>query len=181
MSDSTSDQTRRQILEILGPDADPQQVQALLALIDPPDVAMDDPPPTPGTPALTEKDRTPFILSQEIHPMKKSQMTAAMDAAIRTAEKSTTARWNALVEAQQEVMAVAGKIAADSAEGVYKAALKSMGVDTAGIHPSGLAVLYRTHAANLARGIGQHRIGMDSRSQERFDEILPDAPKVRRI
>lgn len=58
----------------------------------------------------------------------------AMDSA--TIEANAVARVTALFEAREKVKPIVGQIACDSAEDVYKTALKHAGVSTVGIHPS---------------------------------------------
>ena len=63
----------------------------------------------------------------------------AADAAIKVALDAR----DALHAARRDVETVLGVVAYDSAEAVYKAALDKLGVDTAGVHPSAFATLFR--------------------------------------
>lgn len=82
--------------------------------------AMDEPPPTEGTP--------------------KPPTKAAMDAAIGKARTEAIAEATKAVEAlhvaREEVQAIVGKVALDSADAVYKFALDHLKIDTTGVHPS---------------------------------------------
>lgn len=63
-----------------------------------------------------------------------------------------------LFEAREKVKPIVGQIACDSAEEVYKTALKQIGVSTAGVHPSAFGAMVDMHLA------GSHRatIAQDS-------------------
>lgn len=63
----------------------------------------------------------------------------AMDAAL--IESNAVARVTALFEAREKVKPIVGTIACDSAEDVYKTALKHAGVQTKGVHPSAFGAL----------------------------------------
>lgn len=80
----------------------------------------------------------------------------AMDAA--TIESNAVAKVTALFEAREKVKPIVGQIACDSAEEVYKTALKQIGVSTAGVHPSAFGAMVDMHLA------GSHRatIAQDS-------------------
>lgn len=69
----------------------------------------------------------------------------AMDAA--TIESNAVAKVTALFEAREKVKPIVGKIACDSAEEVYKTALKQIGVSTVGIHPSAFGAMVDMHLA----------------------------------
>ena len=96
--------------------------------------ASDEPKPTPGTAAA------PAVSAKADEPEKVTK--AAMDAAIAKARKDAEAdavkRVQGISEAKEVVKGYVGEnhIAADSAEGVFKAALEMMDVEVSGIHPS---------------------------------------------
>lgn len=73
----------------------------------------------------------------------------AMDAA--TIESNAIAKVTALFEAREKVKPIVGQIACDSAEEVYKAALKQIGVSTAGVHPSAFGAMVDMHLAGSQR------------------------------
>jgi hypothetical protein len=87
--------------------------------------AEDTPPPFEGKPAVGK--------GPEEAPVTKE----AMDAAIKLAEDAAIARVNAIHDARKVVAPFVGELALayDSAEAVYKAALKTLGIATKGIHP----------------------------------------------
>jgi 8-oxo-dGTP pyrophosphatase MutT (NUDIX family) len=68
----------------------------------------------------------------------------ACDATARDAERKTIARMRAIVEAEELVKPLVGKLAAmDSAEDVFKAALTALNVDVSGVHPSAYRTLLK--------------------------------------
>lgn len=77
----------------------------------------------------------------------------AQDAAI---ERRTVERITKLFEAREKVKPIVGVIACDSAEDVYKTALKHVGIALDGIHPSAYGAMVDIH---LSRG---SNIAMDS-------------------
>lgn len=56
-----------------------------------------------------------------------------------------------LFEAREKVKPIVGQIACDSAEEVYKTALKQIGVSTAGVHPSAFGAMVDMHLAGSQR------------------------------
>jgi hypothetical protein len=109
---------------------------------------------------------------------------AAMDAAIKKAvdatEKATIQRMNAIRVAEKEVAPLIGEVVAqDSAEAVYKIALDSADVSTAGVHPSA----YRAMVGMLVKqadASNKPRVAMDSANvvsdfAKRFPEaVIPN-------
>jgi hypothetical protein len=87
-----------------------------------PPAAMDDPPPTPGTP----KPPSETVSKQAMD----AAIAVASSAAARQAETATIARLNAVREAERFAAQWVGElnIAQDSAEGVYRMALTTLGV-----------------------------------------------------
>jgi hypothetical protein len=154
--------------------ADMAKLEQLFAPSDDDDLelAADDPPPTPGTPR-------PLYPFERSNPAMDSKQRLALDAAVRSAGTSTIARYGALLEAKQDVEPHVGKIAiaCDSAEAVYKAALTSMGIPTAGIHSSAYRLLFQTHRRNRANGLS--RPAMDSAAVDSYAEMFPGAIKAK--
>lgn len=77
----------------------------------------------------------------------------AMDAAL--IESNAVARVTALFEAREKVKPIVGQIACDSAEEVYKTALKKSGVSTLGVHPSAFGAMVDLVLAGNSRTIAQ--------------------------
>jgi hypothetical protein len=70
--------------------------------------------------------------------MDKPAMDAAIATAVKNAENATVKRMHAIAQAEEIIKPYVGKLAVamDSAEGVYKAALETLGVEITGVHPS---------------------------------------------
>lgn len=108
--------------------------------------ATDEPPQTANAanadPKNQENKEPPAAQDDKDEKMDKKEMEAAMDAAIKKAQKetkaATIAQMNGIAEAKELVAPIVGTIAVvcDSAESVYAAALKIKGVDTTGIDKS---------------------------------------------
>jgi uncharacterized protein len=82
---------------------------------------------------------------------KDDKPAKAMDAAL--IESNAVAKVTALFEAREKVQSIVGKIACDSAEEVYKTALKKIGVSTVGVHPSAYGALVDMHLASSSRTV----------------------------
>ena len=128
--------------------------------------ATDEPPQTANAATANPKGQTnkePLEGAQDDD--DEEMMTpAAMDAAIKKASKETEvktiARMHGIAKAHEEVKPIVGNIAiaCDSAEDVYKAALKLKGVDVSGVHPSA----YKAMVSLLPKA-GEHKaIAKDS-------------------
>lgn len=75
----------------------------------------------------------------------------AQDAAM--IEQRAVARVTALFEAKDAVRSIVGEIACDSAEDAYSTALKQMGHDIKGVHPSAYKAMFNIAKAQKAGGI----------------------------
>jgi hypothetical protein len=129
--------------------------------------AMDNPPPTPGTPA-------PPTTSNKDDSVSKPAMDAAISAAVRKAEDAAVKRMRAVSEAEAVVQPYVGKLAMaqDSAEGVYKIALETLGVNVAGIHPSAFRAVLE---AQPKPGAVAPKLAADSARPQGFAERFPNA------
>lgn len=87
--------------------------------------------PTDATPKNVE------AMGGEKVSVSKTAMDAAIKAAAANAEQSAVKRMRDIADAEEAVRPYVGKLVAqDSAEAVYSAALKSLGVDITDVHPS---------------------------------------------
>ena len=87
----------------------------------------------------TDATPAPKNLGGEKVSVSKSAMDAAIKAAADSAKKSAIKVMRDIAEAEEVVRPYVGKmVAQDSTEAVYSAALKAMGVDITGVHPSAL-------------------------------------------
>lgn len=92
----------------------------------------------------------------------------AQDAAI---EQRTVERITKLFEAREKVKPIVGVIACDSAEEVYKTALKHVGIALDGIHPSAYGAMVDMHLSRSSN------IAMDSASKPALGKLTENAIK----
>lgn len=108
---------------------------------------------------------------------------AAMDSAIAAATKTATAK---ALQHQRDIRAaevavrpwVGEIVAQDSAEGVYKTALKALGVDVAGVHSSALPAILKAQPLPDARAKRQSTVAMDSAGVKSFHERFPGTDRI---
>jgi 8-oxo-dGTP pyrophosphatase MutT (NUDIX family) len=120
----------------------------------------------------------------EKKPVTKEEMQSAMDAAIRS-ERDRSSKFIAALNA---VRPAVGELAMDSAtstaDDVFKAGLKILGVDAAGIHPSAYPQMFRMASAAASKRVpgSTHRhYAMDSKNTDgapSFDEMFPAASRI---
>lgn len=111
----------------------------------------------------------------------------AMDAAIAAAVKSATEAANRVQreirDAERAVRPYVGDLAMahDSAQSVYSAALKSLGVKVDGVHPSAFPVILsmQPKAGEKTAKPARASVAMDSSSLNSFNEMFPDANRIR--
>ena len=146
-------------------------------------VVGDNPPPTEGTNAPGGYPAKKEEKEESVETITKQAMDSAIQKAVQETEKRTIARLNAISEAHEVVKPFVGKlaIAADSAEDVYKSALKHMEVDVDGVHPSA----YRAILINMPKP-GQattKTIAVDAAVKKDADhaEALKQFPDLYRI
>lgn len=99
--------------------------------------ATDEPPPFKGMPKVgggTAKDADPDKDDEDEDKVTKAAMDAAITAAVQKAHKDAAA----IRDAERAIRPHVGELAVayDSADKVYEAALKMLGVKTDGVHPS---------------------------------------------
>jgi uncharacterized protein len=137
--------------------------------------AMDNPPPTPGTP------KPPVAEGAKPEGITKPAMDAAIAKARDEAVTATMKRMRDIADAEKIVRPYVGEIAIaqDSAEAVYRLALEAAGVDLAGV-PSGA---YRAMVQMLPKtGTASPRqIAEDTKLPSDFDKMFPNANRVRAI
>lgn len=100
----------------------------------------------------------------------------AMDAAIAQAKAETVKEMRAISEALKVVHPYVGDIIAqDSAEVVYAEALKLMGVDVQGVHPSA----YKAVLQAQPKPGDKQEVAMDSAGAKGFYDDFPGAKKIK--
>jgi hypothetical protein len=112
----------------------------------------------------------------------KGAMDAAIASAVAKAKTETVAKMAAIETAKDHVREHVGKLAGafDSAEGVYTFALKQMGVDTTGIHPTALRAVYAAQPKPGASNTTK-TIAADASSASGFHGRFPAAHHIRHI
>lgn len=91
----------------------------------------------------------------------------AMDSAIRSATQAVEQRFVALRQAERDVRPVVGELACDSAEEVYRTALKQLGCDDHATLPvSALSSVFKAYArpAAMAQDSAPHIVSGDTKS-----------------
>lgn len=104
-------------------------------------------------------------------PEKPEVTKAAMDAAIEAAVKRTKADMEALHLARKEVSPIAGEVALDSAEAVYKFALDQLKIDVEGVHPSAYRAMVKLASAEKP---APKTLGMDAATAKKVVEQFPN-------
>lgn len=139
-----------------------------------------------GDPSMDE-EVVPAVENAEGVEGKEAVTPAAMDTAIKKAAKiaedKADAKHKALREAERKVRPYVGELAMsfDSADGVYEAALKTLGVKVDGIHPSAFPALLGMQTTLADRNKKRDRaaeMALDSVDHTSFDKAFPDAARI---
>lgn len=116
---------------------------------------------------------------------EKQEMKAAMDAAIDVAVKRANENAKAIRDAERAVRPYVGElaIAFDSAEGVYRHTLKSLGVkDADKVHASALPALLNMVPVPGARQSRQRdELAMDAAQEGGFHTMFPEAARIKSV
>lgn len=114
---------------------------------------------------------------KEEDPKMKPVTQEAMDAAIANATRTARANERAIHEAQRIARPWSGDftIAFDSAEDVYAAALKGLGISTKGVHPSAFRTILELQPLG---GPKPNRIALDAAGAKSFAEMFPGASRI---
>ncbi len=108
---------------------------------------------------------------------EKAARDQAMDAAIATAKKQITDSMKAAAEAREVVRPLVGAVslAIDSADDIYRFALKSGGIDTKDVHPSAL----RAMVGMLPKpGASRPKIAQDGAQTSSLDAKFPALSRI---
>lgn len=108
---------------------------------------------------------------------EEKKREAAMDAAVKGIEKRLTA----LHRAKSEVAPVVGEVAFDSAEQTYAFALRKMGVDTKGVHPSAYRSMFgaiRRSTAKTSAPVTAPKVAMDSKGTAALLKRFPGLGRI---
>lgn len=128
-------------------------------------------------PAATETPSTGKAVDEEA-PMMKPAMDAAIKSAVAQAKADMRAEARAAQEARDFVAPYVGKLspAFDSAEAIYEATMKAMGIATKGVHPSA----YRTIIQVAAKPGSRKGLGMDEAPSARERDRQGDTSDLSR-
>ena len=107
----------------------------------------------------------------------KSAMDAAIAAAVKAAEGNVVSRLKGARDAERTVEPWVGKLhgAMDSADAVFEAALKTLGVDTKGVHPSAFHAILKAYPLPGARNAGTTIAADAAASSNDFGTLFPRA------
>ena len=125
-------------------DDDLGELENKVRALSPAKKANDEPPADKDTPKVPKAEDADEDDKEDKKDMvSKKAMDSAIKLAAKTAEDSAIARINGIHEARKIAAPFVGEIAlaCDSADDVYRAALKVLGVKTEGIHPSALRTI----------------------------------------
>jgi hypothetical protein len=140
--------------------------------------ANDEPPEFKGEPKPGEKavaaDEDDKDEKEEKDMVSKTAMDAAIAASTKAAENRAIARINGIHEARKIAAPFVGEIAVacDSAEDVYRAALKIRGVNTEGVHPSAFRTILECQPSATAKSEAVH--AHDAAHVSGMDKFLTD-------
>lgn len=133
--------------------------------------AKDEPPPFRGKPEI--KDTKDMVT--------KPAMDAAIKSAVEAATRHATKNQRDIRDAERKVRPWVGDLAMahDSAEEVYRTALKMMDVRTEGVHPSAFPVILEMQPLPGARAKGREpRIAADAAGTRSFADRFPDVGRI---
>ena len=140
--------------------------------------ANDEPPEFKGEPKPGEKavaaDEDDKDKEDKKDMVSKTAMDAAIAASTKAAENRAIARINGIHEARKVAAPFVGEIAVacDSAEDVYRAALKIRGVNTEGVHPSAFRTILECQPSASAKQDQVH--AHDSAHVSGLDKFLSE-------
>lgn len=112
--------------------------------------------------------------------VSKKAMDRAIASRVKIAQDEIRRNMRELREAEEDVRPYVGKLAQahDSAEGVYRTALKALNVNVDGVHPSALKVILHSQPKPNSN-IKTAAVAMDSASAKEFAERFPHANRLK--
>lgn len=118
------------------------------------------------------KDEEPMVT--------KKAMDKAIERQVKDVEDRVRKNMRELREAEEDVRPYVGKLAMahDSAEGVYRTALKALNVNIDGVHPSALKVILHSQPKPNSN-VKTAAVAMDSASAKEFAERFPHANRLK--
>lgn len=113
--------------------------------------------------------------------VSKGAMDAAIAKAVKTTERTTVTRMNAIREAEATCKPFIGELAVamDSAESIYQLALEAADVNLEGISPSAYRAMVGMLPQPGARTAGRPTMAEDAAAATSFAERHPDASRIK--
>jgi hypothetical protein len=105
--------------------------------------------------------------------------SAEVDRRIADAVKKANVDSRALHTAQDECAPIIGRVALDSAEAVYRAALTHLGVANEGVHASALPAMLKMAKDTAAAKGAAPVLGMDTSQLSAFAKIIPNYDRLK--
>ncbi len=148
---------------------------------EPPPAAGDEPPDFRGKPELDNK--TGNLITKEAMDAAIAAVRKDAADAIRTAGKAATTNASAIRDAENTIRPWVGelRVAFDSTEGVYRAALDSLGVKHAGVHASALRTILEMTPQPSRHAPATPRVAQDASTASGFDKRFPNAALIGKI
>jgi hypothetical protein len=175
-----------QIKAILNGKVSPEEIAKILAVVKPAAEPATDAPAQAGASAgagNTDSKETPPAVGADPKsdntPITRPAMDAAIASAVRATEARTIARLNGARSAEKAVRPYVGTldVAMDSADAVYAAALRYLGVDTKGVHPSAFPAILKAQPLPGSRH-APRAVAMDAAPSAGFTSRFPNAGKI---
>lgn len=162
---------------------------AVKSMLSPPaaqdeDDSEDEPEPKPAEDEdETEAEPKPAEDEDEEEMVTKTAMDAAISASVKAATEKAARQQREIRVAEEAVRPWVGNIMAqDSAAGVYSTALKALGVDVNGVHPSAFpAILKAQPLPGAKRRDTSPALAQDSAQVKSFAERFPDAARIANV
>lgn len=112
----------------------------------------------------------------------KPAMDAAIAAAVKAATDQATKNQIEIRDAERAVRPYVGDLAMahDSAESVYRTALKTLGVDIEGVHGSALPAILKAQPVPGAKPAAKPALAADAAAVKSFSERYPEAARIGR-
>jgi hypothetical protein len=165
--EANDDDVVDQIKAIVGDKLSPEEIGKLVSLVNPPAAEDAGANLDAVVPGKTEKP-------EDKDTVTRPAMDAAIAKAVKDAEASTISRLRAARDAETAVAPYVGKLVAmDSADEVYAAALKQLGVNVKGVHPSAFPAILK--AQPLPGSRPANRFAADSAPSADFNKRFPTA------
>lgn len=170
--ESASDNSADQVKAFLAGKLSDDDLAKVLAMLGGGDKAMDEDDEPQGAEDEDEEEKKDVVT--------KTAMDAAITAAVDKARKDAAQTQREIRDAERAVRPYVGDLAMahDSADGVYKTALTTLGVNVDNVHPSAFSAILAAQPKPGAKTVQPARVAMDSATSASFANMFPDAAKI---